>query len=60
MLHLLSVTVGPTKPTEDSVAGSEDLPVLQDVVSLKERMARYQAAVSRGDCRDFLANVSYS
>ncbi|KAK2493624.1 hypothetical protein MC885_016265 [Smutsia gigantea] len=51
----LSVTVGPIKPAggfaKDSAAQSEGVSDLQEVVSLKERMARYQAAVSRGDCR---------
>lgn len=64
MLHLFAVTVGPNKPAsgfvEDSAAQSEGVSDLQEVVSLKERMARYQAAVSRGDCRSFSANVSCS
>lgn len=64
MLYLFSVTVGPVKPAggfaEDSAAPSEEVSDLQEVVSLKERMARYQAAVSRGDCRSSSANVSFS
>lgn len=63
-LHLLSVTVGPNKPAsgfaEDSGAQSEGTSDLQEVVTLKERMERYQAAVSRGDYRSFSANVSCS
>uniref|UniRef100_A0A667H3N6 Xin actin binding repeat containing 2 n=2 Tax=Lynx canadensis TaxID=61383 RepID=A0A667H3N6_LYNCA len=59
--HILEVTVGPNKPAsglaEDSAAQSEGVSDLQEVVSLKERMARYQAAVSRGDCRSFSANM---
>lgn len=62
MLHLFAVTAGPNKPAsgfaEDSAAQSEGVSDLQEVVSLKERMARYQAAVSRGDCRSFSVNVS--
>uniref|UniRef100_A0A673UCX4 Xin actin binding repeat containing 2 n=1 Tax=Suricata suricatta TaxID=37032 RepID=A0A673UCX4_SURSU len=58
---ILEVTVGPNKPApgpaEDSAAQSEGVSDLQEVVSLKERMARYQAAVSRGDCRSFSANM---
>uniref|UniRef100_A0A8C9DF99 Xin actin binding repeat containing 2 n=1 Tax=Prolemur simus TaxID=1328070 RepID=A0A8C9DF99_PROSS len=54
-------TVGPNTPAsgfaEDSAAQSEGVSDLQEVVSLKERMARYQAAVSRGDCRSFSANM---
>ncbi|KAF5910751.1 hypothetical protein HPG69_004840 [Diceros bicornis minor] len=61
MLHLFSVTVGPNRPAsgfaEDSAARSEGVSDLQEVVSLKERMAMYQAAVSRGDCRSFSANM---
>lgn len=64
MLHLFSVTAGPNKPAsglaEDSAARGESVTDLQEVVSLKERMAMYQAAVSRGDCRSFSANVSWS
>uniref|UniRef100_A0A8C0TUI3 LIM zinc-binding domain-containing protein n=2 Tax=Canis lupus familiaris TaxID=9615 RepID=A0A8C0TUI3_CANLF len=59
--HISEVTVGPNKPAsgfaEDSAAQSEAVPDLQEAVSLKERMARYQAAVSRGDCRSFSANI---
>lgn len=62
MLHLFSVTAGPSKPAsgfaEDSAAQREGASDLQEVVSLKERMARYQAAVSKGDCRSFSTNVS--
>lgn len=62
MLHLLSAIAGPNKPesgfAEDSAALGEVVSDLHEVVSLKERMARYQAAVSRGDCRSFSANVS--
>lgn len=64
MLRLFLVTAGPTKPAsgfaEDTAAQSKSVSDLQEVVSLKERMARYQAAVSRGDCRSFSANVSCS
>uniref|UniRef100_A0A8C9QHM0 Xin actin binding repeat containing 2 n=1 Tax=Spermophilus dauricus TaxID=99837 RepID=A0A8C9QHM0_SPEDA len=55
--HIFEVTVGPTKPAEDRAEGSEGVSDLQEVVSLKERMAKYQAAVSRGDCRSFSANM---
>lgn len=59
---MFSVTVGPDKPAsgfaEDGGAQSEGVSDLQEAVSLKERMERYQAAVSRGDCRSFSANVS--
>nr|XP_025708589.1 xin actin-binding repeat-containing protein 2-like isoform X2 [Callorhinus ursinus] len=59
--HIFEVTVGPDKPAsgfaEDSGAQSEGVSDLQEVVSLKERMERYQAAVSRGDCRSFSANM---
>nr|XP_036851933.1 xin actin-binding repeat-containing protein 2 isoform X1 [Manis javanica] len=58
----LRMTVGPVKPAggfaEDSAAPSEEVSDLQEVVSLKERMARYQAAVSRGDCRSSSANMT--
>lgn len=40
-----------------STAGTEDQSDLLEALSLKERMARYQAAVSRGDTRSFSANV---
>ncbi|KAG8510396.1 Xin actin-binding repeat-containing protein 2, partial [Galemys pyrenaicus] len=54
-------TVGPHKPAsgfaDDCAVQSEGVLDLQEVVSLKERMARYQAAVSRGDCRSFSANM---
>lgn len=49
-----------TKPGEASTAGSEGSEgesELLEALSLKERMARYQAAVSRGDTRSFSANV---
>nr|XP_045004309.1 xin actin-binding repeat-containing protein 2 [Jaculus jaculus] len=55
--HSLEETFCPTKRTEDSVAGSEEEQNLHELVPLKERMARYQAAISRGDCRSFSANV---
>ncbi|XP_023586371.1 xin actin-binding repeat-containing protein 2 isoform X1 [Trichechus manatus latirostris] len=59
--HIFEATVGPNKPVsgfaEDSAARSEGVSDLQEVVSLKERMARYQAAVSRGDCHSFSANM---
>ncbi|XP_070437631.1 xin actin-binding repeat-containing protein 2 isoform X1 [Equus przewalskii] len=57
----MKVTAGPNKPAsglaEDSAARGESVTDLQEVVSLKERMAMYQAAVSRGDCRSFSANM---
>ncbi|XP_060991436.1 xin actin-binding repeat-containing protein 2 isoform X3 [Dama dama] len=59
--HIFEVTAGPNKPAsgfaEDTAAQSKRVSDLQEVVSLKERMARYQAAVSRGDCRSFSANM---
>ncbi|XP_042550142.1 xin actin-binding repeat-containing protein 2 [Dipodomys spectabilis] len=55
--HNFEVTVDPTKPTEVTAAGNKGVSDLQEVVSLKERMARYQAAVSRSDCHSFSANV---
>ncbi|KAI4544131.1 hypothetical protein MG293_004397 [Ovis ammon polii] len=59
--HTFEVTAGPTKPAsvfaEDTAVQSKSVSDLQEVVSLKERMARYQAAVSRGDCRSFSANM---
>ncbi|KAM5265248.1 xin actin-binding repeat-containing protein 2 isoform 3-T3 [Hipposideros larvatus] len=59
--HIFEVPVGPNKPAsgfaEDSAALTEGVSDLQEVVSLKERMARYQAAVSKGDCRSFSANM---
>uniref|UniRef100_G1L3A8 Xin actin binding repeat containing 2 n=2 Tax=Ailuropoda melanoleuca TaxID=9646 RepID=G1L3A8_AILME len=59
--HIFEVTVGPKKPAsgfaEDSAARREGASELQEVVPLKERMARYQAAASRGDCRSFSANM---
>ncbi|XP_059962682.1 xin actin-binding repeat-containing protein 2 isoform X2 [Mesoplodon densirostris] len=59
--HIFEVTAGPRKPAsgfaEDSAAQREGVSDLQEVVSLKERMARYQAAVSKGDCRSFSANM---
>lgn len=60
MLYLFSVTFNLTKPGEASTAGSEGEWELLEALSLKERMARYQAAVSRGDARSFSANVSNS
>lgn len=60
LLHLFSVTFNLTKPGEASTAGSEGESELLEALSLKERMARYQAAVSRGDARSFSANVSNS
>ncbi|XP_038193477.1 xin actin-binding repeat-containing protein 2 isoform X1 [Arvicola amphibius] len=42
---------------EASTAGSEGESEFLEALSLKERMARYQAAVSRGDARSFSANV---
>ncbi|XP_054979420.1 xin actin-binding repeat-containing protein 2 isoform X2 [Sorex araneus] len=55
------MTLGPNPPvrgfSEDSATQSKNLSDLQEVLSLKERMARYQAAVSRGDCRSFSANM---
>ncbi|KAL0626101.1 Xin actin-binding repeat-containing protein 2 [Plecturocebus cupreus] len=54
-------TVGPNKPerglAEDSAARGDSVSDIHEAVSLKERMARYQAAVSRGDCRSFSANA---
>lgn len=58
MLHLFTGTAGPNKPASGFAEAS--VSDLQEVVSLKERMARYQAAVTRGDCRSFSANVSCS
>ncbi|XP_054979419.1 xin actin-binding repeat-containing protein 2 isoform X1 [Sorex araneus] len=59
--HITEVTLGPNPPvrgfSEDSATQSKNLSDLQEVLSLKERMARYQAAVSRGDCRSFSANM---
>ncbi|XP_059871667.1 xin actin-binding repeat-containing protein 2 isoform X2 [Delphinus delphis] len=59
--HIFEVTAGPSKPAsgfaEDSAAQREGVSDLQEVVSLKERMARYQAAVSKGDCRSFSTNM---
>uniref|UniRef100_A0A8C3W503 Xin actin binding repeat containing 2 n=1 Tax=Catagonus wagneri TaxID=51154 RepID=A0A8C3W503_9CETA len=59
--HIFEGTAGPNKPAsgfaEASVARREAVSDLQEVVSLKERMARYQAAVTRGDCRSFSANM---
>ncbi|XP_039711497.1 xin actin-binding repeat-containing protein 2 isoform X1 [Pteropus medius] len=59
--HIFEVTVGPNKTAcgfaEDSASLTECVSDLQEVVSLKERMERYQAAVSRGDCRSFSANI---
>ncbi|XP_075861740.1 xin actin-binding repeat-containing protein 2 isoform X2 [Microcebus murinus] len=59
--HIFEATVGPNTPAsgfaEDSTALGEGVSDLHEVVSLKERMARYQAAVSRGDCRSFSANM---
>ncbi|XP_032757838.1 xin actin-binding repeat-containing protein 2 isoform X3 [Rattus rattus] len=57
MLHLFSETFNLTKPGDVSTAGTEDQSDLLEALSLKERMARYQAAVSRGDTRSFSANV---
>ncbi|KAM6174909.1 xin actin-binding repeat-containing protein 2 [Erethizon dorsatum] len=54
--HIFEVTVGPIK-REDSAAGRGSDSELHEVVSLKERMARYQAAASRGDCHSFSANM---
>ncbi|XP_003266248.1 xin actin-binding repeat-containing protein 2 isoform X3 [Nomascus leucogenys] len=58
---IFEATAGPNKPesgfAEDSAARGEGVSDLHQVVSLKERMARYQAAVSRGDCRSFSANM---
>lgn len=60
-LNITKVIIGPNNPVsgfaEDSAALAEAVSDLQEVVSLKERMARYQAAVSRGDCRSFSANM---
>ena len=51
MLRLFLVTTGPNKPAsgfaEDTAVQSKSASDLQEVVSLKERMAKYQAAVSR-------------
>ncbi|XP_012506128.1 PREDICTED: xin actin-binding repeat-containing protein 2 [Propithecus coquereli] len=59
--QIFEATVGPNIPAsefaEDSAARSEGVSDLHEVVSLKERMARYQAAVSRGGCRSFSANM---
>uniref|UniRef100_A0A8C6E456 Xin actin binding repeat containing 2 n=1 Tax=Moschus moschiferus TaxID=68415 RepID=A0A8C6E456_MOSMO len=59
--HIFEVTASPNKPAsglaDDTAAQSKSVSDLQEVVSLKERMARYQAAVSRGDCRSFSANM---
>ncbi|XP_055236232.1 xin actin-binding repeat-containing protein 2 isoform X1 [Gorilla gorilla gorilla] len=59
--RIFEATAGPNKPesgfAEDSAARGEGVSDLHEVVSLKERMARYQAAVSRGDCRSFSANM---
>lgn len=60
MLHLFSETFNLSKPGDASTAGTEDQSDLLEALSLKERMARYQAAVSRGDTRSFSANVSSS
>lgn len=60
-LNITEVTVGPNKTTsglaEESAAESEGVSDPHQAVSLRERMARYQAAVSRGDCRSFSANM---
>ncbi|XP_012580303.1 PREDICTED: xin actin-binding repeat-containing protein 2 isoform X2 [Condylura cristata] len=58
--HIFEVTVGPQKPASEFAEDREGASDLQEVVSLKERMARYQAAVSRGDCRSFSANMMES
>nr|KAF6354137.1 xin actin binding repeat containing 2 [Pipistrellus kuhlii] len=60
--HTYEVTIGPDQPArefaEDSAAWTEGVSDLQEVVPLKERMARYQAAVSKGDHRhSFSANM---
>ncbi|XP_006879542.1 PREDICTED: xin actin-binding repeat-containing protein 2-like [Elephantulus edwardii] len=59
--HIFEATVGPNKPVsgfaEDSATLQESVSDLQEVVSLKERMARYQAAVSKGDRHSFSANM---
>ncbi|XP_074193490.1 xin actin-binding repeat-containing protein 2 isoform X1 [Rhinolophus sinicus] len=59
--HIFEVAVGLNKPAsgfaEDSAVLAEGVSDLQEVVSLKERMARYQAAVSKGDGRSFSANM---
>ncbi|KAH0506819.1 Xin actin-binding repeat-containing protein 2 [Microtus ochrogaster] len=55
--HSTEVTFNLTKPGEASTAGSEGESELLEALSLKERMARYQAAVSRGDARSFSAKV---
>uniref|UniRef100_A0A5F9DJ01 Xin actin binding repeat containing 2 n=2 Tax=Oryctolagus cuniculus TaxID=9986 RepID=A0A5F9DJ01_RABIT len=59
--HILEVTVGPNKTAsglaEESAAESEGVSDPHQAISLRERMARYQAAVSRGDCRSFSANM---
>uniref|UniRef100_A0A8D0VMA4 Xin actin binding repeat containing 2 n=3 Tax=Sus scrofa TaxID=9823 RepID=A0A8D0VMA4_PIG len=53
--HIFEGTAGPNKPASGFAEAS--VSDLQEVVSLKERMARYQAAVTRGDCRSFSANM---
>ncbi|XP_054579398.1 xin actin-binding repeat-containing protein 2 isoform X1 [Eptesicus fuscus] len=59
--HSYEVTIGPDKPArefaEDSAAWTEGVTDLQEVVPLKERMARYQAAVSKGDRHSFSATM---
>ncbi|XP_036040371.1 xin actin-binding repeat-containing protein 2 [Onychomys torridus] len=57
--HSVEVTSNLTKPGEASTSGSEGegQSELLEALSLKERMARYQEAVSRGDARSFSANV---
>ncbi|XP_037705856.1 xin actin-binding repeat-containing protein 2 isoform X1 [Choloepus didactylus] len=59
--YIFEATVQPKKPVsgfvEDSTSLSRGVSDLQEVVSLKERMAKYQAAVSRGDCHSFSANM---
>ncbi|XP_006867069.1 PREDICTED: xin actin-binding repeat-containing protein 2-like [Chrysochloris asiatica] len=59
--RIFEATVVPTKsvsgPAEDSAAWSKGVSDLQEVLSLKERMARYQATVSRRDCPSFSANI---
>ncbi|XP_038607706.1 xin actin-binding repeat-containing protein 2 [Tachyglossus aculeatus] len=61
--HNSEVAVGANKSgvgvAGDGPNGSESLPLdLQEAVSLKERMARYQAAVSKRDCGSFSANAT--
>ncbi|KAM6178759.1 xin actin-binding repeat-containing protein 2 [Rhynchocyon petersi] len=59
--HNFEASVGPNKPVsgfaEDPAVLGEGVSDPQEVVSLKERMAMYQAAVSRGDQHSFSSNM---